>query len=85
MEKRLATLSIFINKKNKIDEIRKIIGEFSDIIISRLGMPYKVKGISVIVLIIDGTNDDIGSLSGKLGNVQGAHVKTAMPSAKILN
>jgi hypothetical protein len=33
-------------------------------------------GVSVISLIVDGTNDEISALTGKLGRVSGAMVKS---------
>jgi putative iron-only hydrogenase system regulator len=41
-----------------------------------MGIPYKVKGLSVISIIIDAPNDIIGALSGKLGMIPDISVKT---------
>jgi putative iron-only hydrogenase system regulator len=78
LEKRVATASIFISIREKSTIVNEIISEYSDIIVSRLGMPYKERSVSVIVLILDGTTDEIGALTGKLGNIKGISVKTAM-------
>jgi putative iron-only hydrogenase system regulator len=43
-----------------------------------MGIPYREKRISVIVLILDGSNEEIGALSGKIGNLNRVSVKTAM-------
>ncbi len=75
---RIATISIFIESKESIIKINEILMEYSDIIVSRMGIPYREKRLSVIVLILDGSNDKIGALSGKLGNLDGVSVKTAM-------
>ncbi|TDT71855.1 putative iron-only hydrogenase system regulator [Hypnocyclicus thermotrophus] len=75
---RIATLSIFIENKDSINKVNHILSEYSEIIISRMGIPYREKRISVIVLIIDGSNENIGALSGKIGNLNGVSVKTAM-------
>ena len=77
MNKRIATVSIFIENRNSIDSINKILMDFSDVIISRMGIPYREASISVIVLILGADNDRIGSLSGKVGNLNGVSVKTA--------
>jgi len=34
--------------------------------------------VSVISVIVDGTNDDIGALTGKLGNISGVRAKVAL-------
>lgn len=43
-----------------------------------MGIPYKEKGVSVISIIVDGTNDEIGALTGKLGNINGVRAKVAI-------
>lgn len=78
MNERIATISIFIEEKDNVEKVNHILSDFSDIIISRMGIPYREKRLSVIVLILDGTNEKIGALSGKIGNLKGVSVKTAM-------
>jgi len=75
---RVATMSIFIEDRESIIKANEILIEYSDIIVSRMGIPYRERGLSVIVLILDGNNDKIGALSGKIGNLKGISVKTAM-------
>ena len=77
MSKRIATMSIFIENKDSVSSINNILMDFSDTIISRMGIPHRERNISVIVLILDTDNDKIGSLSGKIGNLNGVSVKTA--------
>lgn len=74
---RLATLSIFVEDKNSIAFVNDILSDFSNIIISRMGIPYLEKKISVIVLILESTNEELGALSGKIGNLKGVSCKTA--------
>ncbi|NLA87672.1 MAG: CopG family transcriptional regulator, partial [Clostridiales bacterium] len=38
--------------------------------------PYRERGVSVISLIVDGSNDEISALTGKLGRITGATVKS---------
>jgi len=78
MEKRIATLSIFLYKKDSVEKVNNILTDYSDIIISRMGIPYREKNIAVIVVILDGTTDEIGALSGKIGNLNGISVKSAI-------
>jgi putative iron-only hydrogenase system regulator len=78
MNKRIATLSIFIEKKESIKKVNDILTEYSDMIISRMGIPYREKRLSVIVLILDGINEEMSALSGKIGNLEGVSVKTSM-------
>ncbi|NLK61997.1 MAG: CopG family transcriptional regulator [Fusobacteria bacterium] len=78
MEKRIGTLSIFLYKKDSVEKVNNILSDYSDIIISRMGIPYREKNIAVIVVILDGTTDEIGALSGKIGNLNGISVKSAI-------
>ena len=78
MEKRIGTISVFINEKHNVDRVNSILTEYSELIISRMGVPYRERHVAVIVIIVDGTNDTIGALAGKLGNILGVSVKTAL-------
>lgn len=81
-QKRLGTLSIFIYNKENINKINTIISENSNIIISRMGIPYREKQAAIIVLILESTNEEVGAFSGKLGNIPGVTVKSAMLKTK---
>ncbi|BDU50519.1 TM1266 family iron-only hydrogenase system putative regulator [Haliovirga abyssi] len=82
MEKRLGTLSIFIENENVSSKVNEILHEFRKIVISRMGTPYREKQVAVIVVILNGTTDEIGALSGKLGNIKGISVKSAISKIK---
>ncbi len=76
--KRIGTVSIFIENRESANRVNEILSKFGDIIISRMGIPYREKQISVIVLIVDATNEEMGALSGLLGNLKEVSVKTAI-------
>ena len=78
MEKRIASILILIKESDNIVKLNTILSIHSQIIISRQGIPFRERKINIISLIIDGTTDDIGALSGKLGRLKGIRVKTAM-------
>jgi putative iron-only hydrogenase system regulator len=40
-------------------------------ILARVGLPCREKGISVITLVVEATTDELGSLSGRLGKIAG--------------
>jgi putative iron-only hydrogenase system regulator len=58
--------------------VNEILHEHAGIIVGRLGIPYKERKISAIALIVDGTTDQIGAMTGKLGNIPGVKVKSAV-------
>jgi putative iron-only hydrogenase system regulator len=76
--KRIGVIGIVIEDLDCISNVNSIISSYNDIIVGRLGIPYKEKGVSVISLVVDGTTDDIGSLTGKLGSIKGINVKSAL-------
>ena len=78
MDKRIGVGGIVIEDVSQAAEANNILHEYSHIIIGRMGIPYKERGLNVISLIVDGTNDDIGALSGKLGKIKGLSVKSAL-------
>jgi len=79
MEKRLGFVGIIIeNRKVMAPQVNKILTESGEMIIGRMGIPYKEKHCSVIILIIDATTDELGALTGKLGKLEGVAVKSAL-------
>lgn len=79
MKKRLGFVGVIIeNRKKSASSVNKILSDFGDIIIGRIGLPYEKKDCSVITLIVDATTDEIGALTGKLGSIKGISVKSAL-------
>jgi putative iron-only hydrogenase system regulator len=76
MEKRIGAAIILIENKDHIDTMNHLLSMNSTMILARLGMPMHDKGISIITLILEGTNDAINSLTGKLGRIDGIQVKS---------
>lgn len=77
MEKRIGTVIIGIENRESAPSVNAIISKHSDIVIGRLGLPRN-KGMSLINLVVEGTTDEIGSLTGQLGKLEGIEVKSAV-------
>lgn len=77
MSKRVAVMSIIVEKNESTQKLNAILHLASDYIIGRMGIPYREKGISVISVVIDAPQDIISALSGQIGNLDGVTVKTA--------
>lgn len=77
-KKRLAVLAIVIEDRAAAEKVNAILSASGDIIVGRMGIPYKDRGVSVISLILDGTTDEINFISGKLGQMSGVSVKAAL-------
>lgn len=78
MEKRICVVGIVIENLNNANIVNNILHDCSSIIVGRMGIPYRERGISVISLIVDGTMDEISSMTGKLGKIDGVMVKSAI-------
>lgn len=77
MEKRIAVMSIIVEKSDSASTLNNILHEASHFIIGRMGIPYREKNISVISVVVDAPQNEISALSGKIGNLDGVTVKTA--------
>ena len=78
MDKRVGVVGIVIEEIESVSRVNDTLHNFANIIIGRMGVPYRTRGISVISLIVDGTTDEISSMTGKLGKIEGVNVKSAM-------
>ncbi|HBH48633.1 MAG TPA: CopG family transcriptional regulator [Bacteroidales bacterium] len=78
MEKRIGAAIILIENKDHIDGMNTILSMHSTLIVARQGVPLRDKGISVITVILEGTTDQISSLTGKLGRLEGVQVKSVL-------
>ena len=77
MDKRIGTVIIGIENRESASNVNAIISKHSDIVIGRLGLP-RTEGMSLINLVVEGTTDEIGSLTGQLGKLDGIEVKSAV-------
>ena len=79
MKSRMGVVGIVIeDRKAMAPRINQILSEYGEIIAGRMGLPYRDKNVSVISLIVDGTTDELGSLTGKLGMLKGVHVCSSL-------
>ena len=75
--RRIGVVAIIVqNRDVAFTTLNEILHEYSEIIIGRLGLPYKERSLSIISLIVDGNTDQIGALTGKIGQLNGVTVKS---------
>jgi putative iron-only hydrogenase system regulator len=77
-QNRLGVIGIVIEDRQVAAKVNQILSEHADLIIGRMGLPHLARDISVISLIVDGSTDQVGSLTGKLGNIPQVTVKSAL-------
>lgn len=76
MEKKINVIGITVRDLEKYQRVNAVLHDFSSIIIGRMGIPVKSESLSVITVLLEGTTDEIGSLTGRLGQIQGIRVKS---------
>jgi putative iron-only hydrogenase system regulator len=64
------------DRQNAYRQVNELLHDFADVIRLRVGYPVPDENMAIILLIVKATNDVIGSMSGKLGQVKGVKVKT---------
>ena len=74
---RVAVISIIVEEPSCVPAINDILHDAADAIIGRMGIPYREKSISIISVVVDAQQDVINNISGRLGRLSGATVKTA--------
>lgn len=77
-EKRLGVVGIVVENIGSAEDVNNVLHDFAGIIVGRMGLPYRERGLSIISIIVDGTNDDISALTGRLGRIAQVSVKTAL-------
>ena len=77
METRVAVMGIIVENKESVEKLNALLHEYGDIIIGRMGIPYRQKNINIVSIAVDARQDTISALAGKLGNIEGISVKTA--------
>ncbi|MBQ3567225.1 MAG: iron-only hydrogenase system regulator [Oscillospiraceae bacterium] len=82
MENRIAILSVIIDDLSSSEAVNSLLHEYNSIIVGRMGIPYRERGVSVIAVVVDADTDTISAVTGKLGKIPGVSVKSAVSKNK---
>ena len=74
MGKRVALVGIIVENMASIERLNAILHEYNEIIVGRMGIPYRDRRIGIISVVVDALNDEISALTGKLGKLDGVSV-----------
>ncbi len=77
METRVAVIGIIVEDPNSVDRLNGILHGYADVIIGRMGLPYRERGVNIISVAVDAPQDVISALSGKIGKLEGVSAKAA--------
>ena len=75
---RLGTVAVLVANREQVSTVNTLISQHEHLILGRIGLPYRKKNISMIVLLVEGSTDELGAFSGKLGSVPGIKSRTAV-------
>ncbi len=79
MDTRIGVVAIVVQDRLKAaPRINEILSQHGGIIIGRMGIPRPEENLAVIALIVEGSTDELGAMTGKLGRVPGVRVKSAI-------
>ena len=73
-------MSIIVENPEQVETLNRLLHDYSDYIIGRMGIPYRAKTrkVNVISVALDAPQDTISTLAGKIGKLPGISVKTVL-------
>jgi len=77
MESRVAIIGIIVENRESTQKLNDILHDYGKYIIGRMGLPYPKREINIISIVVDAPQDEINSLSGKIGKIDGITSKVA--------
>ncbi|MCM1439124.1 MAG: iron-only hydrogenase system regulator [Roseburia sp.] len=75
-ENRIAIISIIVEDRAASAQINKILSDFGDFVVGRMGIPYSKRQVSVMCVVVDAPTEVINTVTGKIGMLAGVSAKT---------
>ncbi|MDR2792485.1 MAG: iron-only hydrogenase system regulator [Treponema sp.] len=77
--KRIAVVGAVLDDPARTQKaFNDVVSTYKGIVRGRMGIPFEDENIAVISITVQADLDDINALTGKLGNIPGVAVKTAV-------
>lgn len=74
---RFYIVNIIVNNREKAyRQVNELLHDFAEDIRLRVGYPLPEENAAIILLVVKANNDVLGSLTGKLGQLESVEVKT---------
>lgn len=74
-ENRVAIIAMIIENDKSVEQVNRLLHDYSEFIRGRMGVPYRERGLNIISVVVDAPQDSISALSGKLGRLSGVKSK----------
>lgn len=78
MDNKIAVIGIIVDNPDSVETLNKTLHDYSDIIIGRLGLPYKERAINIISVAVDAPETVIAELTEKIGGIEGISSNAAV-------
>ena len=78
MEKRIGSALILVEEFSEVSLLNEILTRHAQIIISRQGIPLREKKINLISIVLEGSTDEIGALTGQVGRLRNIRIKSLL-------
>lgn len=78
METRLGFIGIVIEDLAFSPKVNAVIGQYMPLVRARMGIPDRDNSRGVVTLIVEGTTDELGALTGKLGAIESVTCKSQL-------
>lgn len=75
METRVALLGIILENTEEVERLNRILHDYAEYIIGRMGIPYSRKKMNIISIVLDAPEEQISALAGKIGMLRGISSK----------
>ena len=75
METRVALLGIVVENTDEVERLNRILHDYAEYIIGRMGIPYSRKQMNIISIVLDAPEERISALAGKIGMLRGVSSK----------
>lgn len=75
-ESRVTVISIIVKDEESSEAVNKLLHEYRQYIVGRMGIPYRQRQMSIISVVMDAPREVTSALSGKLGMQPGVTAKT---------
>jgi iron complex transport system ATP-binding protein len=72
----IASVSIIMKNNATADRVNSLLHEYNHLLIGRMGLPHRGRGLYIINITLDGAESEIGALSHRLSLIPGISVKT---------
>ena len=76
METRVALVAVMSRYSGWVAALNELLHQYGSYVVSRMGVPYRQRGVNIISVAMDAPQAVISALSGKLGKLPGVTAKT---------